>query len=833
MGEQCQGFLIKIPWQVRNLLQVQTHYNQGLRAKIRHVLLLAIVVSCLTISALLCSNGREMATPEELEQIRAYGQALLGASQVPQEQPVRVGEYGAVSPFSILTRGLQAMQGRSALNRVEAGRQDISRQRAASVPGVGTATPPPVTPPAAPTATTPPVAPTASPMRTGSLHPRFVDVLANLESSNDPNVSTANGRRVPENQATYFGLGQFSRDLLRKLGVTNWRDPVQQRRAIAQHAEENAQAFRQRFNRDPNPGELYLLHQQGVGGGIALLSSPDRSAFDVLMELPFYGRNAGRVRSAIENNLPQNLRGKWRDMTAGEFANQWVSRFNSSIGPDAVAPQSTVAATDGRMNLGGPSGAPNAENLATPAAAPSTTGSIPPEAGPPSPIPTENVTPGTTLTSGEPPPTSLAQANTGAGANVQLAAAPRAGEPPQSIPPNPQLQMIIQQLRNPTILSSEQFNELLKQYQTLAAPQSIKYPFGTATYNPLDGKLMNFVPELQQRQVQVPGVTTTIPQIYEGGELRTIPQAGPGGSAAPPVGGAPPTGQPPAGGAPGPQGGLPNPNISPQFPPFPQSGSISDMAAWGQRTQAAGGIAQELGRGQAARVTRAMTQGIQATERIQMLNTIRTATNAAANSRWVGESLSRFQDQASTFLYNFDPNNSQTRQELKDLPYRELLGKLNAFLASEATQEISARGTNFEFATLLRYNPNLMATHEGTMMLVDYLRQEKEKQEKLGDVASNLRPEQVGDWNRIVREYYEKNPIYINVPAAFGRPAMRVTTRNIPRVGDPNPNGGAYSADDVRGILNSLPEGVWYINPNNGQPTARAPASRTPTPGAK
>jgi hypothetical protein len=71
----------------------------------------------------------------------------------------------------------------------------------------------------------------------------------------------------------------------------------------------NRQQLASTLGREPTDGELYLAHQQGAGGAIKLLSNPDARAVDVV------------GRAAVLNN------GGDENMTAGQFANKWTSRF--------------------------------------------------------------------------------------------------------------------------------------------------------------------------------------------------------------------------------------------------------------------------------------------------------------------------------------------------------------------------------------------------------------------------------------------------------------------------------------------------------------------------
>ena len=91
------------------------------------------------------------------------------------------------------------------------------------------------------------------------------------------------------------------------------------------------------LGREPTPAEIYLYHQQGAGGGPALLRNPDASALAVLT--PLYNGNEAVAKKAILDN------GGNLDMTAGEFATKWMNKFgnvsydpsNPGLPPEALA----------------------------------------------------------------------------------------------------------------------------------------------------------------------------------------------------------------------------------------------------------------------------------------------------------------------------------------------------------------------------------------------------------------------------------------------------------------------------------------------------------------
>lgn len=145
----------------------------------------------------------------------------------------------------------------------------------------------------------------------------YLSRTAQIESSGNPNAKNPN--------STASGLFQFLSGTAKEYGLNNPFDPVASTDAAARLARDNASTLRRTLGRDPTAGELYLAHQQGGGGAAKLLRNPNALARDIV------GIDAVR------------LNGGSADMTAGEFANIWVSKFgkgggtpsNSTTMPDA------------------------------------------------------------------------------------------------------------------------------------------------------------------------------------------------------------------------------------------------------------------------------------------------------------------------------------------------------------------------------------------------------------------------------------------------------------------------------------------------------------------
>ena len=141
--------------------------------------------------------------------------------------------------------------------------------------------------------------------------------MAQIESSGNPNATTTG--------SSAKGLFQFTNGTWAQYGHGNVFDPVANTDAAMRLARDNAAHFRQTLGRDPNAGELYLMHQQGAGGATKLLQNPNALATDVVGQ------------QAVLNN------GGHPGMTAGQFANLWTSKFGGGAPVTLAEPQTPVS----------------------------------------------------------------------------------------------------------------------------------------------------------------------------------------------------------------------------------------------------------------------------------------------------------------------------------------------------------------------------------------------------------------------------------------------------------------------------------------------------------
>lgn len=136
--------------------------------------------------------------------------------------------------------------------------------------------------------------------------PNGLKTLAWIESKGDPSAQN------PSSSAG--GLFQFIDSTAQQYGLTNKKDAAQSADAGARLYRDNREGLRKALGREPSIGEIYLAHQQGLGGATALLTNPDQRATDIV------GADAVRLNGGAPG------------MSAQEFANLWINKANALAG---------------------------------------------------------------------------------------------------------------------------------------------------------------------------------------------------------------------------------------------------------------------------------------------------------------------------------------------------------------------------------------------------------------------------------------------------------------------------------------------------------------------
>lgn len=125
------------------------------------------------------------------------------------------------------------------------------------------------------------------------------------------------------------GPFQFVASTAKQYGLTDPTDWAQSADAAGRLAADNAAVLRQGLGREPTGGQLYLAHQQGAQGALALLSNPTAAAGSVLP--------ASRI--AANGGDPR--------APAGVFAAKWTSKFDGGQPVQTASSDPTFAPPPG------------------------------------------------------------------------------------------------------------------------------------------------------------------------------------------------------------------------------------------------------------------------------------------------------------------------------------------------------------------------------------------------------------------------------------------------------------------------------------------------------
>jgi hypothetical protein len=89
----------------------------------------------------------------------------------------------------------------------------------------------------------------------------------------------------------------------------------------------------------------------------------------------------------------------------------------------------------------------------------------------------------------------------------------------------------------------------------------------------------------------------------------------------------------------------------------------------------------------------------------------------------------------------------------------ETVDKLNAQLAAAAAKALTQRPSQLEFKAFMQQNPGLLTSRETSRNLLDLMRQAKQQEVQLGQLADKFVPGQGKSWSEIEDNYYRTHPI--------------------------------------------------------------------------
>jgi hypothetical protein len=161
----------------------------------------------------------------------------------------------------------------------------------------------------------------------------MLGTFARIESSGKPGARTG----------SYKGLFQLSDEEFRKYGGGDIYNAKDNAAAAARKLKAEMDEFAGKYGREPTATEIYMIHQQGVGGSDAHMRNPDRPAWQNMASTG-EGRQKGErwAKQAIWGNIPDDIKkqfpGGVESVTSGDFLKLWENKVaklsGSPVGSD-------------------------------------------------------------------------------------------------------------------------------------------------------------------------------------------------------------------------------------------------------------------------------------------------------------------------------------------------------------------------------------------------------------------------------------------------------------------------------------------------------------------
>lgn len=131
------------------------------------------------------------------------------------------------------------------------------------------------------------------------------------------------GQNIPTKVkgASSAGVFQFNDKTAKQYGITDKYDVNQSAQGGAKLYNDNKAELQKQLGYEPPDAQVYLAHQQGAGGATALLQNPEENAIQALVD--HAKLDPKTARDHILNN------GGDEKMTAGDFKDKWVDRYNN------------------------------------------------------------------------------------------------------------------------------------------------------------------------------------------------------------------------------------------------------------------------------------------------------------------------------------------------------------------------------------------------------------------------------------------------------------------------------------------------------------------------
>lgn len=182
--------------------------------------------------------------------------------------------------------------------------------------------------------------------------PEVLRAYARVESSFNPRAQTG----------SYSGLFQLSPEEFRRGGGQgSIYDPHQNAAAAGRLLAGHKQELEKRLGREANWNEVYLAHQQGMGGVTAHLENPSKLAWENMASTaegrrkdargPIYelpdGSKGLWSQAAVARNIPPASGLDWRTATSADFTRGWGARLERAGVPGGDSAPTSLAGIPG------------------------------------------------------------------------------------------------------------------------------------------------------------------------------------------------------------------------------------------------------------------------------------------------------------------------------------------------------------------------------------------------------------------------------------------------------------------------------------------------------
>lgn len=184
------------------------------------------------------------------------------------------------------------------------------------------------------------------------LDPNMLKVAASLESSGNPNKDSKSGE--------YKGLFQLSKSEFGMNGGGDIHSAEDNANAFAKMTANRLPQLEQALGHSPSATEVYMAHQQGVGGLLAHLSNPNEPAWKAMLSTDEGQRKgADWAKKAVWGNLPDDVKkqfGSVENVRSADLFNLYDSkvrggRLDFEKPTPAVTSQENVVVADLEGNV--------------------------------------------------------------------------------------------------------------------------------------------------------------------------------------------------------------------------------------------------------------------------------------------------------------------------------------------------------------------------------------------------------------------------------------------------------------------------------------------------